>query len=163
MRKLTFFIGFILILTSLKTSAQIKFEPIGLMTKGLLLKKDVYVRCDVEMNDEQLVKLLLKDPNMAPYAKPLTLNFAAGRILSATAGVLITLPIIDSFGNDSNPNWTLAYIGAGCLAASIPFKIAFRKKARQAIAYYNSGYREAKDVSMLFKPSPNGVGLVMKF
>ena len=163
MRKLTFFIGFILILTSLTTTAQIKFEPIGLMTKGVLFKKDVYVRCDVEMNDEQLVKLLLKDPNMISYAKPLTLNFAVGRILSATAGVLITFPIIDSFGNNSNPNWTLAYIGAGCLAASIPFKIAFRKQARKAIAYYNSGYHEAKDVSMFFKTSPNGVGLVMTF
>jgi len=163
MRKLIFCIGFILILTSLKTTAQIKFEPIGLMEKGILFKKDVYVRCDVEMNDEQLVKLLLKDPNMASYAKPLTLNYSAGKILSASAGILITLPILDSFGSDSDPNWTLAYIGAGCLAASIPFKIAFRKKARKAIAYYNSGYREAKDVSMLFQTGPNGVGLVMKF
>ncbi|WP_163710891.1 hypothetical protein [Mangrovibacterium lignilyticum] len=133
------------------------------MTKGVLFKKDVYVRCDVEMTGEQLLKLFLKDPNMNSYTKPMALNYAAGSVFGAAAGLLITLPLIDELRDSSDPNWTLAYIGAGCLAASIPFKIAFKKKARKAIAYYNSGYKEAPGVSMKLGINNNGLGLVMNF
>jgi len=161
--KITILVSSILILSNLLTTAQIKYEPIGLMSKGLLLKKDVYVRCDVEMTGDQLLKLFLKDPNMISYSKPLALNFAAGSVLGAAAGILISIPVIDNFGNNSDPNWNLAYVGAGCLAASIPFKIAFKKKARKAVAFYNSGYREAADVGIQFRSGQNGLGLVMKF
>jgi len=163
MRKWILAVSLLVITSSLKVNAQIKFEPIGLTSKGVIFKKDVYVRCDVEMNPEQLLKLFLKDPNMVSYVKPMTLQYSAGALFGAAAGVLISFPVIDSFGENSDPNWTLAYIGAGCLAASIPFKIAFRKKARKAIAFYNSGYREAPDVSMLFRTGPNGLALVMLF
>ncbi len=132
-------------------------------TKGFLSKKDVYVKCDIEMTQEQLLKVFLKDPNMDKYTKTLAVNYMFGKVLSSTTGVLIALPVIESLHDNSSPNWNLAYIGAGCLVASIPFKLTFKKKARQAVAYYNSGYRERDGLSFKIEPGLQNVGLVMNF
>ena len=155
-------LSILLLLTSL-ASGQIANEQIGMYTKGFLLKKDVYVKCDIEMTQEQLMKVFLKDPNMDKYTKPLAINYMFGTVLSSAAGVLIALPIVESLHDSGSPNWNLAYIGAGCLVASIPFKLTFKKKARQAVAYYNSGYREKDGLSFRFQPGPKSLGLAINF
>ncbi|WP_372773872.1 hypothetical protein [Mangrovibacterium sp.] len=155
---------FILIASSQAESfAQFANEPIGLTTRGFLITKEYYVKCGIEMTPEQLVKLFGSDPNMLKYAKPMAVSYSFGRLFSAAASILITYPIIDSLRDNTDPNWNLAYIGGGCLIASIPFKIAFRKKAHKALAYYNSGYREANGLSIKLGSTSNGLGLAMKF
>lgn len=159
--------GLLLLLFSLLTSsfvtAQVVNEPIGMYTKGLLFTKDVYVKCEIELTQEQLLKLFLNDPNMDQYTKPLAINYMFGKVLSSTAGVLIALPIVESLHDSGSPNWNLAYIGAGCLTASIPFKIAFKKKARHAVAYYNSGYREKDGLGLKLEPGLQSLRLTMNF
>ena len=163
MKKLILILIVVLSLPGLESSAQITNEPIGLSTRGFLLKRESYIKCGIEMTPEQLVKLFGNDPNMQKYAKPMAISYSFGALFSAAAGVLIMYPVINSLGNNSNPNWNLAYIGVGCLAASIPFKISFKNKAHKALAYYNSGYREANGMSMNLGITTNGLGLVMNF
>jgi len=143
--------------------AQIKYEPIGIKQKGLLWKKDYFVRCDVEMTQEQLVQLFLDDPSMDVYSRPMAVNLIFDQLLSSAAGLLIALPVANSLNDNGDPSWNLAYIGAGCLVASIPFKLAFRKKSHKAVAYYNSGYREASAPKLHVAPGANGVRLVLNF
>jgi hypothetical protein len=77
--------------------------------------------------------------------------------------VLIALPVVELLHDSGSPNWNLAWIGAGCLAASIPFKLAFKKKARRAVAYYNSGYRERNGLSAHIEPGLQCLRLTMNF
>ncbi|PTN09019.1 hypothetical protein [Mangrovibacterium marinum] len=144
-------------------SGQLPGEPIGMYSKGFLLKKDVYVKCDIEMTHEQLLKVFLKDPQMDKYTRPLAINYMFGKVLSSTASVLIALPLVESISDNGSPNWNLAYIGGACLAASIPFKLAFKTKARRAVAFYNSGYREKDELSLQLQPGVNSLGLRLSF
>lgn len=152
-----------LLIAGTVTHAQVTDQRIGLTRSGFLFKHDSYVKCDVEMNHEQLLRLLLKDPNMEKYARPLTVNFVTGNLLWSAGTVLVVLPVIDQVFDRADPNWNLAWIGGACLAAAIPFKLGFQRQARKAIAYYNSGYREADGMSLNLQTGPNGIGLVCTF
>lgn len=163
MKKLFFLLTLITTLFTLKSTAQVTNEMIGLTHRGFILKKDYYVRCDIEMNQEQLLRLFLKDPNMNKYSKPLAIDYTLGNLFGSAASLLIALPVVDQIRSNENPNWNLAYIGAGCLAVSIPFKIAFKNKARKALAYYNSGYREKDGMSLNLQNSADGIGLLVRF
>lgn len=163
MQKLFLLLTLTIMLFALKTTAQVTNEMIGLTQRGFLIKKDYYVRCDIEMNQEQLLRFLLKDPNMDKYARPLAINYTLGNLFGSAASILIALPVVDELRSNNNPNWNLAWIGAGCLAVSIPFKIAFKNNARKAIAYYNSGYREKDGLSFNLQNSSDGIGLLVRF
>lgn len=147
----------------LHAQAKDRSDMIGLVKSGLLIKKEYYLKCDIEMTQDQLVKYFLRDPQMLQYAKPMTIHYSLSKLFAAAGTTLLAFPLFDAVRDKPDPNWTLAYIGGACLAASIPFKIAFKKKAHKAIAYYNSGYQEAPGVSMRLKISPQNMGLVMNF
>ncbi|AWW29696.1 hypothetical protein DN752_05920 [Echinicola strongylocentroti] len=142
----------------------VSVEPIEILEKGLF-KKKVYKKCGIEMEPIQLFKLFRDDPGMQDYVKPLGKNLLMSTLLTATAGVLVGYPVVDSFSKDSDPNWTLAYIGAGCALLSIPFTKWFDKNAKEAIDYHNAGYQSATS----YRPQLNvqfngyGLGLAMRF
>jgi hypothetical protein len=127
-----------------------------------VFKKEAYKRCDIEMTDEQLMKLLKEDPNMKEYYKPLVTSYVFDKILSASAGILILWPLTEAIYED-DPNWNIAYIGVGCALLSVPFDKAFRKKAREAVNYYNSGYQKTSRVNVDMQFNSTGIGIVMKF
>ncbi len=165
MKKILFLLIAFACILSGPLSAQNKdtSDMIGLVKTGVLIKKEYYLKCDIEMTQDQLIKYFLKDPNMLHYAKPMTIHYSLGKLFAAAGTTFLAFPVVDAIRDKSDPNWTLAYIGGACLVASIPFKIAFKKKAHQAIAFYNSGYREAPGVSMKLQMSSNGMGLTMNF
>lgn len=150
------------LLSGVKTQAQLSYSPIMVSEKGLFHKK-IYTRCEVDMNADQLLQLLAKDPRLDGFTVPLAKLRVADRLLLASGTVLLSLPLVDALQRQGNPNWTLAYIGGGLLAASIPFRIAFQRRASRAIAYYNSGCQKLEASRLSFTLAPNQVALVWRF
>ena len=155
-----FVLSLFLLLSTLGTFAQ--STNIESVEKGFF-KNKVYVKCGIEMTPMQMVKLFQEDPNMKDYYKPLALNNAASTLLYSIGTALILWPVGESLYNNSNPNWNLAYIGAGCVGLSIPFKKAYNKHAQRAVDYYNSGYKKTSAVQFNLMLDNNGLGLAMKF
>ncbi|GGF40056.1 hypothetical protein [Echinicola rosea] len=139
-------------------------EPIEIIEKGLF-KKKVYKKCGIEMEPVQLLNLFKDDPGMQDYVKPLGVNLLMSKLLAATAGILVGYPVVDSFSKDSDPNWNLAYIGAGCALLSIPFTKWFDKNAKEAIDFHNAGYQSAHSYRprLRVQMGGHGLGLALKF
>lgn len=131
--------------------------------RGNLIKNKVYTKCDIELSSPQLLSVFSKNPDYNEFYKPMVINYTIGALLKSAAGVLIFWPITDSFNSNSDPNWNLAYIGAGCALLAIPFNKAFDKHAEKAIKYYNSAGEKTGSVDIKFGPGSNGVGLTMNF
>ncbi|WP_420580022.1 hypothetical protein [Reichenbachiella sp.] len=129
---------------------------------GLFKNQTAYKKCGITMTNAQFLDLMKEDPNMEDYLKPLALNYMGDVLFTAAASVLIILPITEQIGGSDNPNWNLAYIGAGCALLSIPFKKGFEKNADQAMKYYNNGYKKVA-VDFRLNVNSNGLGLAMKF
>lgn len=142
---------------------QAQTDSIRTVERGLLLKKKYYTKCDIELTDQQIVNLIARDPNLKEYAIPVAVDYGVSTILRSVGVALVALPVIDSFSKGSNPNWNLAYFGAGCLVVSIPFTLAYNKKVKQAFDYYNSGYKKTSAIDLNLNVNSNGLGLAMNF
>lgn len=129
---------------------------------GLFKTQTAYKKCGITMTNAQFMDLLKDDPNMSEYLKPLALNYMGDVLLSTTATLLILWPVTEIIGGSDNPNWNLAYIGAGCALISIPFKKGFEKNADKAMKFYNNGYQKVA-VDFELNLNCNGLGLAMKF
>ena len=130
---------------------------------GIFKNKKIYKKCDIELTNSQLISLIKNDEQLKDYYKPMVLNYTASSLLYSASTVLILWPVTESLYANTDPNWNLAYIGAGCALLSIPFKRAFNKHADRAVAFYNSGYKKTSDVDFDFNIGPNGIGIVMNF
>lgn len=135
-------------------------QEVTTIEKGLF-KQKVFVKCGIELTSAQVVKLIAEDPNLEKYAKPVAMNYLGSTLLYATGYTLILIPITQAIFEHEDPNWNLAYIGAGCVLVSIPLKNAYNKKAQQAFDYYNAGYKETS--SLQLKSSRYGIGIAMNF
>ena len=141
--------------------AQNTNEQIELVPKRFF-KDEAYRKCGIEMTPTQLMQVFKDDPKMTQFVKPLALNYAGEAILKAVGGVLIFWPLTESIYRD-NPNWNLAYMGVACYLVAIPFQNGFSKRAKSAIDYYNSGYKQASRVSFNLQVDSKGLGIAMKF
>lgn len=129
---------------------------------GLFKNQVAYKKCGITMTNAQFLTLMKEDPNMSEYVKPLALNYLGDALLTAASSILILWPIGEhAYGND-DPNWNLAYIGAGCALLSIPFKKGFEKNADKATKFYNNGYKKVA-ADFRLNMNANGLGLAMKF
>ncbi|MEP3389185.1 MAG: hypothetical protein ABJO02_13405 [Reichenbachiella sp.] len=129
---------------------------------GLFKTKAAYKKCGITMTNAQFFKLIGEDSNMSEFVKPLAINYMGDALLTAASSVLIFWPIGEHIAGNDDPNWTLAYIGAGCALLSIPFKKGFEKNADKAMKFYNNGYRKVA-VDFRLNLNANGLGLAMKF
>ena len=152
--------GLILIITTGHIFAQ--SNEIGVFEKGIL-KKKVYIKCDIELTELQFVNLFANDEILFDFYKPLALNYTAHSLFKSAAFFLIFFPVTETIYGNKDPHWNLAIIGAGCAALSIPFKIGFNKHAKGAVSFYNNVYPNTGSVNFDFNVSPNGVGIVMNF
>jgi hypothetical protein len=130
---------------------------------GIFKNQKVYKKCDIELTNPQLIALVKNDEQLKDYYKPMALNYAASTLLYSSSTLLILWPVTESLYANTDPNWNLAYIGAGCALLSIPFKKAFNKHADRAVAFYNSGYKKTSNVDFDFNIGPTGIGIVMNF
>ena len=94
-------------------------------------------------------------------------NYTVECITSFAGGYLIGWPIGTAIFSDRDPNWTLAGVGAGLVAISVPFSLGVNKNARQAVELYNSSLSSTSfyDFKPVFKviANENGIGLSMNF
>lgn len=151
----------ILVLVNLKGYAQtdIAIEKIKV---GLFKHKIAYKKCGITMTSAQFLTLMKDDPNMNQFVKPLAINYMGDALLTAASSVLIFWPIAEQINGNDDPNWTLAYIGAGCALLSIPFKKGFEKNGDKAMKFYNNGYKKVA-IDFRLNLNSNGLGLAMKF
>jgi len=125
-----------------------------------------YTQNGRDLKMKQLVKKMRYDEMAYPKIKSARLNNTLATVLGAAGGFLIAYPIGTAIVN-GEPNWTLAYIGAGLIVLSIPISIIGNKKAAKAIHIYNANLYD--QASLFKKPqlrlsiSGPGLGLTLKF
>jgi hypothetical protein len=107
--------------------------------------------------------LLITQPNAAAYEemKIAKSNFDVGYGLSFAGGLLVGYPLGTMIGG-GKPNWALAGVGAGLIGVSIPFSVAYRKRAENAANIYNGGLIQSGVPNLDFKMGMTGDGLGIK-
>lgn len=87
-------------------------------------------------------------------------------ILSFTGGFMFGYPFGTQLSGQE-PNWTMAGIGAGIIAASIPFNIRYNKGVRAAVSLYNADFAEASKIQnekeFILGAANDGIGVALTF
>lgn len=125
-----------------------------------------YTQNGTQMTMKDLVKTMASNQQAFDLIKKAQSNNTIASIIGFAGGGLIGWPIGTSLGG-GDANWTLAGIGAGLVAITIPISSNVNKKAKQAVELYNSSlnatsYNEFKPEIKLLA-NGNGIGLSMNF
>ncbi len=118
----------------------------------------------ITMNN--LVKAMESNTEAFTLMKKAQSNTILATVIGGLGGALIGFPIGTALGG-GKANWTLAGIGAGLAAISIPISAKANKNARKAVEIYNASLNTTSYHQ--FKPelrivaNRNGVGLAMTF
>jgi hypothetical protein len=82
-------------------------------------------------------------------------------VFGFAGGFLIGWPLGTALAG-GDPNWTLAAIGAGCVAIAIPLSIAGSKHAKKAVEIYNNGLKQTGQTHVDFNLGLTGSGLYIR-
>lgn len=115
----------------------------------------------------QLSNILKSNPQAYQEMKTAKSSYAAAMVISYAGGFLVGWPIGTALGG-GEANWTLAAIGAGLIAVSIPISQGFNKRARQAVDTFNGGQLPNKSLEkgagqLNVSLNGNGAGLIFRF
>lgn len=124
-----------------------------------------YYQNDQRLNMNQLVEVMILNEQAFKQIKEAQSTYTIVTIMSAAGGFMIGWPIGAALAG-GEPNWTMAGIGAGIIAVSIPISQKFYKQANNAVGTFNTGFRNSSfwDKSELkLSMNGNGVGLVLIF
>ena len=125
-----------------------------------------YTQNGTPMTIEDLAKILESNQKAFVLIKKAHSNNTIASIFGSAGGFLVGWPIGSALGGE-DANWTLAKVGAGLIAISIPFSSGANKNSKQAIELYNSSLNSTSFYE--FKPelkiirNENGIGLSMNF
>ena len=125
-----------------------------------------YSQNGTQMKMKDLVKTIESNEQAFEFINKAQSNNTIASIFGSTGGFLVGWPIGTAIGG-GDANWTLAGIGAGLIAISIPFSTGANKNAKQAIELYNSSlvstyFYEFKP-EFKFISNGKGTGLSMSF
>ncbi|MGB5646945.1 MAG: hypothetical protein WBM55_07460 [Muriicola sp.] len=124
-----------------------------------------FVQNGERLNWNELVAATASYPESNLLIKKAKSQKTIAQIITIIGGGLTGIPIGQSF-SDKDPNWTLAYIGLGITAVSIPFSLSAFNNANKGVDTYNLSLKSA---SHKFNPEfrvfagPNGAGLSISF
>jgi hypothetical protein len=125
-----------------------------------------YTQNGIDLNMKRLVNTMRYDELASKKMKSARFNNTLATVFGATGGFLIVWPIVTAITN-GDPNWTLAYIGAGLIVISIPLSIAGNKQAARAINIYNTNRRnqsfQSNSTKLRFNITGIGLGLTLEF
>ena len=125
-----------------------------------------YTQNGRELKMKQLVRTMKYDELAFPKIKSARFNNTLSVILGASGGLLVGWPIGTAISN-GDPNWTLAYIGAGLIAISIPISIMGNKQAIKAVKIYNENLTkqafQPHHPTLRFSVNASGLGLTLQF
>ncbi len=96
-----------------------------------------YVYKEKLMSPRDLLDLTQNNTAVHKELKTAKTNKDIANVLSFAGGFLIGLPLGSAIVG-GEPNWALAGIGAGLIVVSIPFDVAFNRRATKAVRKYNS-------------------------
>ncbi len=83
-------------------------------------------------------------------------------IFGVGGGVLIGAPFGTQFAG-GDPNWKLAGIGVGVAAFSFVFSKQAVNHYKKSVTIYNAKPNNTIESSLMFGPTPNGLGLTLSF
>jgi hypothetical protein len=114
----------------------------------------------------ELVDLMKENTNSFELVNKAKKNYTVSSIFGAAGGALVGWPIGSSLGG-GDPNWSLAGIGAGLIAISIPFNNKYNKNIKNAVENYNTNL-ESNSYSkfqpkLKLKSTFNGIGIALLF
>ena len=118
------------------------------------------------MKMKDLVKTMESNQQAFDLIKKAQSNNTIASIIGGAGGFLVGWPIGTAIGG-GDANWTLAGVGAGLIAISIPLTSGANKNGKQAVELYNSSLKSTSFYE--FKPefkvisNGNGIGLSMNF
>lgn len=157
--KRTFFI-FIFLMSLSQLFAQNQSDSIE-VRKNL---GTIFVQNGKNLSPRLLLELTQTNDEAYKEMKIAKRNFDAGTILGVTGGFMVGWPIGTALGG-GKPNWAMAGIGAGLIAISIPFSVAYTRHAKNAVRIYNSGLKKLglNKTEIRFGLTYSGVGVRMTF
>lgn len=119
---------------------------------------------DKNLTPAQLSDIVKGNPEAYQEMQKAKTNSGVATVLGYTGGFLIGYPIGAAItGKDAN--WSLAGIGAGILAISIPFVSGYTKHATKAAKLYNSSSNKTsfRPLNFQFGMAGNGFAFELKF
>jgi hypothetical protein len=123
----------------------------------------IYLQHGKRLRPNQLLDITYSNPDAYNEMKIAKSNYDAGAIFGFAGGFLIGWSIGGAIGGQDF-DWTLAGVGAGLTAISIPFSVAFTRHAKKAVKIYNDGLKSVGyHPELRIGLNSNGVGLSMVF
>lgn len=116
------------------------------------------------LNTRQLLNITQSNTEAYKEMKIAKSNYDIGTAFGFAGGFLVGWPLGTAIAG-GEPNWTLAGIGAGLIAVSIPFTAAYTKRAKNAVHLYNNGIKSTgmNNVDLKIGLTYNGIGIKLTF
>ena len=116
------------------------------------------------LKPKQLLEITKTNPIAFEYMQKAKKNYTPSQILGSIGGFGIGYPLGRLVGG-GEMDWTIFGIGAGFIAASIPFSSAYVKNAKNAVSIYNQGLQKTgyRKVQWESTVNANGIGIKARF
>lgn len=119
-----------------------------------------------ELKMSQLSHVMKSSPMALKQIKKARTTYVMASIVGGIGGGLVGWPIGTALGG-GEANWTLAGIGAGLIAISIPIIMRSEKQAKRAVDMFNKGAKNEHsfwdDKELKFGLTGSGVSLAFTF
>lgn len=107
----------------------------------IVIKELGYLQNDKLLNLKQLLKITKTNPAAFEYMQKAKKNYITAAIFASIGGFGLGYTI-GGLIRSRQTNWTIFGIGAGFIAASIPFSSAYAKNVKKGVLIYNQGLQK---------------------
>ena len=150
----------IVTLSILQCSAQVQQEPI-------VVRKEmgvVFYRNNKKLSPKLLMDITRGNSEAYKEMKIAKTNYDIGYVFGFAGGFLVGWPLGTAVAG-GEANWSLFGVGAGLIAVSIPFTVAYSKHAQKAVKIHNDNLTQTGLNSLEYKIglSNNGLGVRLLF
>ena len=131
----------------------------------IVINKSVFMQNGKFLRSKQLLKITKTNPEALKYMQKACKNNAPALLLNSIGGFCIFSPIWARLTAGIKMNWQIFGIGAGFIAASIPFYSGYDKNAKTAVIIYNQGLQKTgyRKVQWESTVNANGIGIKARF
>jgi len=119
-----------------------------------------------KLSRSDLHALLSQEPRAAEELASAKWREATATVFAVAGGALIGWPIGTAIGGNEDPNWTMAYVGGGCVIVGLLFASSSDGHYRNAVNAYNGEVRLgflSSGIPIRFCILSKGVGLSASF
>ena len=113
------------------------------------------------LRPKELLEITKSNPEAYKAMKKAKTNNDVGSVIGGIGGALVGFPLGTAVAG-GKANWTVAAVGAGLIAVSIPFIIGYAKNARKAVNIYNSDLAQSQLAKPELKFGLNSYGIGVK-